>query len=122
MKKTAMEANLEKLKSEKRTKDPNCRIEDVGNWGIATYPTLEKQHRDLLLDEYTKDKAKRKTQSTIAKKPRNSVTKVQLEKFKMYFIEEKYLTTGKRTSRGWKAEACEKFLIDPGTLKKRMMD
>lgn len=51
-----------------------------------------------------------------ASNPRNPVTKDDLVAFREQFEKD----NGRE--RGWKAAACRKFLIDPGTLESRMTD
>ena len=54
--------------------------------------------------------------SKSASKPRNPVTKAEL----VAFLDQYERDTGLK--RGGPAAACRKFLIDPGTFKKRMQD
>jgi hypothetical protein len=51
-----------------------------------------------------------------ASRPRNPVTKAEL----VAFLDQYERDAG--TKRGGSAAACRKFLIDPGTLKKRLVD
>ena len=46
--------------------------------------------------------------------PRTTITKAELIAFKEDFIKDK------GTAHGWQKAACEKFLIDPTTLKSRL--
>lgn len=52
----------------------------------------------------------------------NPVTKAQLEEYRTRFIEDKYLTQGTRTDRGWEKAACIDLPISAKTLRNRMRE